>query len=459
MKRNTILQYLSYLFLFVLSVFLSYAKTSAWVVSTLEMTKLRRAFNASQTFFKYFPDILKWFLSLKKNGVKFFSLTYILPMPFLYFWGEEYGLKLFYSVFGGLNAVFIYFFINQFFDPKTTKARVSAFSSALMLILSFGFSALSGLCLMDPVMVFFLFLSFYFFIKDKYFWFGIMFTLSALAKGPVLASAPGFALYILIFKRKILKNKHLWISTFLGAVVYFGIKNLMQSSDLQSIQPSLSTYSVSTLNKFHFNHLKDVFISMPVLTIAGILGLFNLTNKSKKMISVIIFSLLSLMVFYFSARTNGEHYIYFMFPFLALLSFFFFKKISLKNIFILFIINLIIFVFSWRIEPIFSRFHKKNLSEMKEIVEANLQEDEFILTHGGVWDYHLWHQPYAVIKDFEWYGSADIRKTKVPKGYVENTGVIIIPKSMVNQLAEWKYFDQFYFTKQIEDQFIFIRER
>ena len=64
-----------------------------------------------------------------------------------------------------------------------------------------------------------------------------------------------------------------------------------------------------------------------------------------------------------------------------------------------------------------------------------------------------------VIKDIEWYGHTDIRKSKMPKGYIENTGVIILRKPFINQLAGWQYFDQFQFKREIEGWYIFVRKR
>mgnify|MGYP006910697408 CR=1 FL=1 len=96
---------------------------------------------------------------------------------------------------------------------------------------------------------------------------------------------------------------------------------------------------------------------------------------------------------------------------------------------------------------------------MKRIVEENLRKKEFIITHGLVWDYYFWGTPYQVIKDIEWYGSHDLRKSRIYPSYIENSGVIILDKSRINQFPEWQYHDQFEFKKEIDDWYIFARER
>jgi 4-amino-4-deoxy-L-arabinose transferase-like glycosyltransferase len=457
-KKN-LLKFLPYIFLFSLSVALSYSKTSGWVVSSLEMLKLRRSFNAAQTLFKYFPNIIKWFLKLRENGVEIFSLVYILPAPFLYFLGEEYGLKLFYSVFGGLNAAFSYFFILKIFKPSNKKHKIAAFLSILMLVLSWGFSALSGLCLMDPVMVFFMLASFYFFIKEKYFWFGAFFTLSTLSKDPVFTVIPGFIIYALIYQKRLFKNKKIWLSILINLALFLGIKKLAHSGGrfaLENTKPIMT--SPQMISSFYFVHLKNIFISAPIILIFGILGMFNLTKNEKSRLMFLVLAVLSMAFFYFSAITKGVHYIYFTFPFLAIFSYVFLRKVKLKNLFIIFFLNALIFIFSYYYEPIFSRFHKTNIPEVKAIVESSLEKGEFIITHAGVWDYYLWHKPYAVIKDIEWYGDVDINKSKIPQGYIDNTSVILIKQSQLNQLAKWNYIDDFKLVKQVENWVIFTRK-
>jgi len=458
--KKKVFNFLLYFFIFILSVFLSISKTSGWIISSLEMLKLRWAFNTSKTFVIYFPNILQWLLNLDKNGVGQFSLNYILSAPLLYIFDEEIGFKMFFAIFGGLNAVFVYFLINKIFKPKNIKEKIASFLSSLLLVFSWGFSALSGLCLMEPSMTFFLLLAFYFFLQGKYFLFGIFVTIGALCKMPVLAIAPGLFIYIFLFKRKLFTNKKLLLSGLSGFFLFFGI-NVFVVKNVIAPQWILADAipSPAVMGSFGFSHLKNLFVSAPILTILGVLGLFNLNKKERDILLPVLFSLISLTFFYFSASTRGSHYIYFLLPFLAIFYFFFLRGLSIKNILVLFLINLVIFIYSFKYEPVFTGFHKKNLPQLIEIVNANLLPGEFILTHAGVWDYYIWGKPYSIIKDIEWYGSSDILRSDIPSGYIENSGIIILEKPTLNKLFLWPYFDQFQFEKEIDNWYIFTRKR
>jgi len=456
-SKQVLLKFLPYLVIFSLSVFLSLSKTSGWIISRLEMTKLRRAFNASKTLVDYFPDIGRWFSDLDKNGVSGFSLNYILPAPLLYFFDEEIGFKIFFAIFGGLNACFVYFFINKVFRPKNKKEKLALLLSPLILVFSYGFSVLSGLCLMDPSMVFFLLLSLYLFYQKKYFLFGLALTTGVFCKNPILAIVPGLFLYLLLFRRKLLLKKELWLAAIAGQGLR-GLVNWLQGEtfNLQNFFPKPPVY---LLDQLHFNHLKNVFLTAPVLVLFGILGFFNLTDKEREKLRPVFFSFFSLGILYFSAYTNGSHYIYFLFPFLAIPAYGFLRKISLREMVILLLLSIAVFVISYQEEPIYHRFHKKNLPQLKKIFQENLKEGEIVLTHPGVWDYYFGEGLYSVTKDIEWFGSPYITQADIPEYRIEQAGIIILEKPLINDLAQWEYFDQFQFKKEIDHWYVFVRRR
>lgn len=413
----------------------------------------------------YFPKFHQWINDLAKNKIDELSLGYILPMPLMFFLGDIAGFKLAHILASLITVFLIFLILREQFKYSFTVSLLSV----LLLLSSYGFIFLMTHTTLDQIAFMFFFAFIYLYFKDKKFFAGLVYLFAILSKDPriILASVPAVVIFILFFDRQELKSRKNWLIFIFLLTIFLIVQKFSQGPIVDSFidgfpfrlgesnSKSYISNFFSDFNKFHFQHLYRVLFTGPVLTILGFLGLVNfLKGKMLKIEKALLLSFTSIVLLYFSARDSGQHYIYFVFPFLTLFSARYLKKTSLLENIAVCLLSLIFLCFSLQ-NPIY--FKRLKISEVEKLrIELLPYSNKgFILSHGFDWGRYFHNQKFGNIWDWEWSGSTNEIKKLPP--YVENNiALVAVKKSNFSIFSNWVRAKEFRLIKVYQDWFFFI---
>lgn len=460
-KKN-IIELLIIIFLLVVSGILLFNWVSQYTINQLETTRMNRAHQALYSlqpyFFKkpLFPNFKQWMLDLEKNKIERFSLGYLIPTPFIFFLGDIAGFKLTHIIASMVSCFFIYLIIRKYFK----YSFLNAIFSIVLLLSSYGFVFLSTHTILDHFVFMFFFAFVYFYFKEKIFLGSLFYFLAIFSKDPriILASIPAIALFLLLFDKEKLKNKKNWFIFLFYSMIFLYLQSLSPGSSIDrfpfgfgttktSIQPGLFSYFKS----INFNNFYYVFLTAPILSTIGFLGMADFfKGKVLKVEKLLLLSFIAISLIYLSATTAAKHYIYFVFPFLALFSSRFLKKLSFKSLLFISLISLMIL--SYQIK---NPFYLKRLSlaEVEQLRQDLLpySRDGYIISPGFDWGRYFHNKTYHYVWDVEWSDSIE----EMPSYVVDNIGLLVLLEENIAEFKGWSRSEDYHLIRVYDDYMFF----
>ena len=467
--RKNIIELVIIIFLLFVCGILLFTWANKYTINQLETTRMSRAhqalyslkpyfFSKKQNFFKkpLFSNFTSWMIDLEKNKIERFSLGYLIPAPFIFFLGDIPGFKLAHIIASLISCFFIYLIIRKHFK----YSFLNAFFTLLILLSSYGFLFLSTHTVLDHFVFVFFFAFVYLYFKDKIFLAAFLYFLAVFSKDPriILASAPAIIIFLLLFDNEKFKQKKNWFIFLLFSMIFLYLQSLSPGSSIDrfpfgfgtsknSFQPGLFAYFKS----INFNNLYYVFLTAPVLSTIGFLGIADLFNKKiLKIEKLLLLTFISISLIYLSATTAAKHYIYFTFPFLALFASRYLKKLNIKSI--LFISCISLLLLSHQIKnPIYLK--RLSLVEVESLRQELLpySKDGYIISPGFDWGRYFHNKSYHYVWDVEWSDSIE----DMPPYVVNNIGLLVLSEEHFPEFKSWSQSDKYHLIKVYDDYLFF----
>jgi len=312
-----------------------------------------------------------WFTQYKEHGIGIYELhrsyftAHIYP-PFFYYFayliyfagGTYLVMKIIWLAFDTLSYYYFYKIGNEFFKSKLNQSLLNYLFLSCPFI--FILTAMRGLG--ESITLFFILSSFYYFIKERFFFSSILLSLGILyGLFPLIMIFP-YSLYLLNFKMKFFKASIIFISVFLALFIiiaypffqkfgseYFGDLILIISRKDYSIgvHKVIIDLNLFTISFFEFEISITLYNIIQFIIISTSYFAFLLKykiNSKKKMIICMSYFLLVAPII-----TRSFHFrmLYWAIPFLIIFLLFHqnfgFDSISLKRINYFFNIQFLIF--------------------------------------------------------------------------------------------------------------------